>query len=95
MKKLAEQGVESIDVFCPGFSADCLETLEEIAVENRDYFLESGGSQFRYIPALNDDTDHIAALKAIIEKNIVGDFQERQRIPQETGKRAVALGAKQ
>jgi ferrochelatase len=59
-------GVKSVDVICPGFSADCLETLEEIEMQNRDFFLEAGGKQFRYIPALNDHPSHIAALAKII-----------------------------
>ena len=61
------QGINSVSVFCPGFAADCLETLEEVAIENRDYFIEAGGSQFTYIPALNDSAEHINALKHIIE----------------------------
>ena len=53
-------GVGTVDVICPGFSADCLETLEEIAMQNRDLYLESGGKALRYIPALNVRPDHIA-----------------------------------
>ena len=56
---LAEKGVKHIQVMCPGFSADCLETLEEIAVQNRELFLEAGGQKYEYIPALNDDAAHI------------------------------------
>ena len=55
----AKNGIETVDVVCPGFSADCLETLEEIALQNRDLFLENGGKMFRYIPALNEDDAHI------------------------------------
>ncbi len=62
----AEEGVDSVDVICPGFAADCLETLEEIAVGNRDIFLAAGGQTFRYIPALNDDTQHIEVLAQLI-----------------------------
>lgn len=61
---------ESVDVICPGFAADCLETIEEIGVENRDYFLEAGGKQYRYIPALNDDDAHIAALAQIVSARL-------------------------
>jgi len=66
LKAWGEEGVSSVDVICPGFSADCLETIEEVAMENRDYFLEAGGQQYRYIPALNDDDAHIEALSQII-----------------------------
>jgi ferrochelatase len=51
---------------CPGFAADCLETLEEIAMQNRELFLGSGGREYNYIPALNDRTDHIQALADIV-----------------------------
>jgi ferrochelatase len=51
LRELAEQGVKRVDVMCPGFVADCLETLEEIAQEAREAFLESGGERFSYIPA--------------------------------------------
>jgi len=57
-------------VICPGFSADCLETLEEIAVENRDYFLEAGGERFEYIPCLNATDGHINALQAIARDHL-------------------------
>ncbi|ASG63965.1 ferrochelatase [Kluyvera genomosp. 3] len=59
LKMLAEKGVKHIQVMCPGFSADCLETLEEIAVQNCELFLEAGGQKYEYIPALNDDAAHI------------------------------------
>ena len=59
LKMLGEKGVKHLQVMCPGFSADCLETLEEIAVQNREVFLEAGGQQYEYIPALNDDDAHI------------------------------------
>lgn len=66
LKQWGKDGVNSVDVICPGFSADCLETLEEVALENRDYFLEAGGSQYRYIPALNDSDAHIEALARLL-----------------------------
>ena len=59
LKMLGEQGTKHIQVLCPGFAADCLETLEEIAVQNREIFLEAGGKQYEYIPALNADAAHI------------------------------------
>jgi ferrochelatase len=72
LKALGKQGVESVQVICPAFSADCLETLEEIAVENRHYFLESGGKEYAYIPALNDRPDHIRFFVELIERHIQG-----------------------
>lgn len=72
LQALPEQDVESVQVMCPGFSADCLETLEEIAVENRDYFLEAGGKEYAYIPALNTDENHIALLAEIANSNLSG-----------------------
>ena len=59
LKMLGEKGTQHVQVICPGFSADCLETLEEIAVQNREIFLEAGGKQYEYIPALNADPAHI------------------------------------
>lgn len=66
LQEMATQGVASVDVICPGFSADCLETLEEIAEENRDYFVRAGGGIFHYIPALNAEASHIALLASLI-----------------------------
>ncbi len=65
LRALPRHGVKSVDVFCPGFAADCLETLEEIAMQNRDFFLAAGGERFHYIPALNDDKEHIECLARI------------------------------
>ncbi len=65
LKMLPEQGVKSVQVVSPTFSVDCLETLEEIAIEGRETFLEAGGESFGYIPALNDDPNHIEALAEI------------------------------
>ena len=59
LKMLGEKGTKHIQVLCPGFAADCLETLEEIAVQNREIFLEAGGKQYEYIPALNADAAHL------------------------------------
>ena len=65
LKMLGEKGVKHIQVICPGFAADCLETLEEIAVQNREFFLEAGGQKYEYIPALNDSADHILMMDEI------------------------------
>lgn len=72
LKSLPEQGVKSVQVIAPGFSADCLETLEEIDEENKEYFMEAGGEKYQYIPCLNDDSEHIGALLDVIDKNIQG-----------------------
>lgn len=72
MKNLPGEGIKSIDVLCPAFSADCLETIEEISGENREYFEEHGGERFQYIPCLNDRTDHIHFLGDLIERHAQG-----------------------
>ncbi|MBS0437583.1 MAG: ferrochelatase [Proteobacteria bacterium] len=69
---LAKQGVASVDVMCPGFTADCLETLEEIDQEVRAAFLAAGGREFRYIPCLNDSHPWIAALAQIAQRHLQG-----------------------
>ena len=74
LKELAANGVTSVDIVCPGFSADCLETIEEICVENRDAYIEAGGKTFNYIPALNDRVDHIQALSNLVQKNTIDWF---------------------
>ncbi len=72
LKSLPKEGVKHVQVICPGFAADCLETLEEIAVENRDYFLAAGGEEYSYIPALNESPAHIELLADIIKTNSQG-----------------------
>jgi protoporphyrin/coproporphyrin ferrochelatase len=67
LTELPAQGVKNVAIVSPAFSADCLETLEELAVENRHTFMEAGGEAYRYIAALNDRPDHIAALSEIIK----------------------------
>jgi protoporphyrin/coproporphyrin ferrochelatase len=68
----AKQGVRSVDVVCPGFSADCLETLEEIDIGERARFLDAGGERFRYVEALNDQPAHIDALAEIVTRALAG-----------------------
>lgn len=68
----ASQGVKNVDVICPGFSADCLETLEEIAITNRELFTARGGETLNYIPALNDNDSHIAALAELAQRELAG-----------------------
>lgn len=72
LQALPAQGIKSVDVISPGFAADCLETLEEIDMENRQIFLDAGGEDFHYIPALNDDSQHIDALAEILTAHIFG-----------------------
>jgi len=68
----ARSGIKKVDVVCPGFAADCLETLEEIAIENQQVFLAAGGKEYRYLPALNDQPAHIAALVGLIQRHAAG-----------------------
>jgi ferrochelatase len=72
IKDMARSGVKSLDVVCPGFSADCLETLEEIEEQNREFFLHAGGETYRYIPALNDRPDHVRVLADVALANLAG-----------------------
>ncbi len=69
---LAKDGVEKVSVICPGFSVDCLETIEEIEIENRDVFLNAGGKQFQYIPALNADEMHIDLMYQLVQQHTQG-----------------------
>lgn len=72
LKSWGAAGIANVHVICPGFAADCLETLEEIEMQYREVFLAAGGRQFSYIPALNDTSEHIEALADIILKNCHG-----------------------
>ena len=72
LKAYPGQGVKSVQVFCPGFSADCLETIEEIGEENKHYFLEAGGERYEYISALNSRPEHIEALATLVLENLQG-----------------------
>jgi ferrochelatase len=92
LKALPGEGVKSVQVVCPGFSSDCLETLEEIGEENRGYFLESGGERYEYIPCLNASAEHIAALSAMLEEQLTG-WLDRPSDSAGTRARALAMGA--
>ena len=72
LKSLPSQGVKKVQIMCPGFSADCLETLEEIEEENKEYFMDAGGESYQYIPCLNDADKHIQALTQVIEQHTKG-----------------------
>lgn len=91
LKALASDGVKSVQVVCPGFSADCLETIEEIGEENRDYFLEAGGERYEYIDALNSDPEHIEMLTNLVVQNLQG--WEAILPDPERATRAIELGA--
>ena len=66
LQQLPGRGIRAVTLVCPGFAADCLETLEEIALEGRETFVEAGGERFDYVPALNGRADHAAALARLI-----------------------------
>jgi ferrochelatase len=72
LEELGRQGVGRVDVVCPGFVSDCLETLEEIAMEGRESFLHAGGKDFRYIPCLNDHPAFVGALASLAQQNFGG-----------------------
>lgn len=72
LEEWGESGVQSVDAICPGFSADCLETIDEIGREAAESFTEAGGQDFHYIPALNVRADHLEMLAGIVERNIQG-----------------------
>ncbi len=69
LKGLPEKGIKSVDIICPGFSTDCLETLEEIDGENKEYFMDAGGETYRYIPCLNDSDSHAELMSEVIRQN--------------------------
>jgi len=70
LESLPGQGVKTVDVVCPGFAVDCLETLEEIAMENKAIFMEAGGTAYRYISALNDSDEHVNVIVSLIEQKL-------------------------
>lgn len=69
---LARRGVRRLDVVCPGFAADCLETLDEVAIRYAEAFVAAGGEALRYVPALNARPDHVAALARIVRAQLEG-----------------------
>jgi protoporphyrin/coproporphyrin ferrochelatase len=96
LKMLGGEGVPRVDVFCPGFVSDCLETLEEIAIEARATFLAAGGKDFHVIPCLNEHPLWIAALADLVFRNLDGWLvpQAEREVREATLLRAKALGAK-
>ncbi len=101
LKEWGKSAIKSVQIICPGFSADCLETLEEIKMQNKEFFIKAGGREFSYIPALNDQAMHINALVEIISQHCQGwpefsDQRDRQQIKdqlQRTREQALAQGA--
>jgi protoporphyrin/coproporphyrin ferrochelatase len=95
---MGQAGVERVDVICPGFTSDCLETLEEINIEAREAFLKAGGKEFHYIPCLNDDPEWITALCNLTQRHLQGwPTQDAPDLHALDASRlaALALGAKE
>jgi len=102
LEDLGRKGIGRVDVVCPGFVSDCLETLEEIAIEGRQTFIDAGGRDFRYIPCLNDHPAFVGALAALVQQHVGGwpvlrpgpeaAAQGEQALAQRRA-RAVGLGA--
>jgi ferrochelatase len=103
LEKLAAEGVKRLDVMCPGFTSDCLETLEEIAMEAKEDFLAAGGTEYRYISCLNESNTWIDAMADLVVSHTQGwpvnlsDVDQQARLADaETGRsQALALGANQ
>jgi len=72
VKALAERGVKRLAIITPGFAADCLETIEEIGVENRDIFLKHGGEKFARIDCLNADENGMAVIQSVVKRELMG-----------------------
>ena len=92
---LARQKAGRVDVICPGFVSDCLETLEEIAIEGKAIYLNAGGRDFHFIPCLNERNDWLHALADIITSNLVGWGDSATHETLEMSRlRALSMGAK-
>ena len=102
LQQLPASNIKNVDVICPGFAADCLETLEEIQMENKALFIEAGGKNFNYIACLNDSENHINALCEILTAHMFGwpetmpswDAGELAVEAGKTRQRAIEMGAK-
>jgi ferrochelatase len=95
--QMAKAGVKRVDLVCPGFTSDCLETLEEIAMEVRQAFHVSGGKEFHYIPCLNDSVHWIAAMGQLAQQHLAGwptQTSPSARTLATSRAAALALGAK-
>ena len=96
--RVGVDGLERVDVVCPGFTGDCLETLEEISHQAREAFLHAGGKEFHYIPCLNDQQEWIGALCNLAQQHLQG--WPTQAVPdgaalEASRAKALALGARQ
>jgi len=103
LEKYAHDGIKTLDVVCPGFPTDCLETLEEMAMTNRRIFLDAGGDDYRYIPALNQAPEHIDFLRDLAIQHLQGwpeanpdyDHNEQEEMAVQSRQRALDSGAEQ
>ena len=100
LRLLGQGGVKRVHVICPGFSADCLETLEEVAMENREVFLEAGGEEYAYIPCLNAEAAHVDMLADLVLRHTrdwmpAESPEARQSALADRRKRAETMGAKE
>lgn len=91
LKALPNEGIKSVQMVCPGFSSDCLETIEEIGEENREYFIESGGESYQYIECLNEDAAHIEMMTQLVLENIQGWHAQDPAAAAQSAERAAAL----
>ncbi len=102
LQELPASGIKNVDILCPGFAADCLETLEETQMENKHLFIEAGGENFNYIPCLNDNSNHIDALCEVLTAHMFGwpetmpgwDAGKQAVDANKSRERAIAMGAK-
>jgi ferrochelatase len=93
LETLAREGVKKVHVVCPGFSADCLETLEEIAMENKEVFIQAGGEDYKYISCLNDEPGHIDMLAGLVLRHTQGwaeppgstELEKRKKLAMDAG----------
>jgi ferrochelatase len=98
VKQLGREKLGKLDVVCPGFAVDCLETLEEIVMRNGEFFRASGGGELRYVPALNDGDEHASMLANLITRHASGwpetaSSHDPLEGPQDSQRRAQAIGA--
>ncbi len=97
LKQLGKEQTRRVDVICPGFVSDCLETLEEIAIEGKATFIEAGGHEFHYIPCLNERDDWIQALSDITYTHLQGwlELQQSEEETEQSRKLALEMGARE
>ena len=94
LEKLGSAGIKNVDIVCPGFAVDCLETLEEISILNQNLFREHGGDRINYIAALNDSTEQINLLYDILERHLSNwDDPPDKRLLEKSAERALKAGA--